>query len=135
MASVEFHEAVVYALSCVDRQDLTLTVEPKQEQALVVVVHCRTGVFAWFPAGYGKSSCYQLLAFVYDVELKWTRSRGTERNIVFCAIAGVDQVVRILTPYEARSRSLVINLRYNKRTRTITRAMNTRPFPPPPRHN
>ena len=30
-----------------------------------------------------------------------------------CAIAGVDQVVRILTPYEARSRSLVMNLLYN----------------------
>ena len=35
------------------------------------------GVFAWFPAGYGKSSCYQLLAFVYDFKLKWTRSRET----------------------------------------------------------
>ena len=36
MASAEFHEAVVYALS---RQNVTLTVKPKQEEALVVVVH------------------------------------------------------------------------------------------------
>ena len=39
MASAEFHEAVVYALSCVGRQNVTLTVKPKQEEALVVVVH------------------------------------------------------------------------------------------------
>ena len=38
MASVEFHEAVVYALSCVGRQNVTLTVKPKQEEALVVLV-------------------------------------------------------------------------------------------------
>ena len=35
MASAEFHEAVAYALSCVGRQDLTLTVKPKQDEALV----------------------------------------------------------------------------------------------------
>ena len=37
--SADFHEAVVYALSCVGRQNVTLTVKPKQEEALVVVVH------------------------------------------------------------------------------------------------
>ena len=39
MASAEIHEAVAYALSCVGRQDLTLIVKSKQEEALVVVVH------------------------------------------------------------------------------------------------
>ena len=39
MASAEFHEAAAYALSCVGLQDLTLTVKPKQEEILVVVVH------------------------------------------------------------------------------------------------
>ena len=73
------------------------------------------GVFAWFSTGYGKSSCYQLLAFVYDFKLKWTRSRGNERNVV-CAIAGVDQVVYVISySIQARSRSLVINLRYSIR--------------------
>ena len=38
MASAEFHEAVVYALSCVGRQNVTLTVKPKQEEALVVLL-------------------------------------------------------------------------------------------------
>ena len=42
------------------------------------------GVFAWCPAGYRKSSCYQLLAFAYDFELKWTRSCGTERTLCLC---------------------------------------------------
>ena len=41
MASAEFHEAVAYALSCVGRQDQTLTVKPKQEEALVVVAQLR----------------------------------------------------------------------------------------------
>ena len=40
MASAEFHEAVAYALACVGRQDLTLTIKPKQE-ALVVVAQLR----------------------------------------------------------------------------------------------
>ena len=39
MACGEFHEAVAYALSCVGRQNVTLTMKPKQEEALVVVVH------------------------------------------------------------------------------------------------
>ena len=41
MTSAEFPEAVTFALSCVGRQDLTLTVKPKQEEALVLVVHLR----------------------------------------------------------------------------------------------
>ena len=39
MASADFYEAVVYALLCVGRQNVTRTVKPKQEEALVVVVH------------------------------------------------------------------------------------------------
>ena len=94
MASAEFHDAVVYDLSCVGQQIVTLTVKPKQEKASCTPMVVARAVFAWFPAGYGKSSCCQLLAFVYDFKLKWTRSRGNERNVV-CAIAGVDQVVYV----------------------------------------
>ena len=43
MMSAEFHEAVAFALSCVGRQDLTLTVKPKQEEALVQWLSCLLG--------------------------------------------------------------------------------------------
>ena len=41
-------------------------------------------------------------------QASWNREK---RHV--CAIASVDQVVRILTPYEIRSRSVVMNLRYS----------------------
>ena len=39
MASAKFHEAVAYAVSFVGRQNMTLTMKIKQEEALVVVIH------------------------------------------------------------------------------------------------
>ena len=50
-------------------------------------------------------SVASLGGFIYDFKLKLTRSRGTERNVVF-VLSLVDQVVRILIPYEACSRSM-----------------------------
>ena len=79
-------EADTCALSCVGRQDRTLAVKHKQEEALVAVEHLqlsRGPCLLGCPAGYGKSSSYKLLAFMYDFKLKWTRSRGTERNVVY----------------------------------------------------
>ena len=70
MASAEFYEAVAYALSCVDRQDLTLhdheTQARRSSCSSCTPMIVAQGVFAWFLTGYRKSSCYQLLAFVYD---------------------------------------------------------------------
>ena len=79
MASSEFREVVAYALSCVGRHDLTL--KPKQEEALIHLYDGRD-VFAWFPTGYGKSLCYQLLPFMFDFKLKRTSSRRSERSVV-----------------------------------------------------
>ena len=78
-STVEFREAVAYALSCVHREDLIL--KPKQEEALIHLYDGRD-VFAWFPTGYGKSICYQLLPFMFDVKLKRTSSPKTERSVV-----------------------------------------------------
>ena len=37
-------------------------------------------VFVWFPTDYGKSICYQLLPFVFDIKLGRT-NQGSESNI------------------------------------------------------
>ena len=74
MASAEIREAVANALSCIGRQDLTL--KPKQEEALVHLYNGRD-IFDWFPTGYGKSLCYQLLSFLFDFKLKQTSCHRT----------------------------------------------------------
>lgn len=79
MASTEFREAVAYALCCVGLEDLTL--KPKQEEALIHLYDSHD-VFAWFPTGYGKSLCYQLLPFMFDYKLKRTSSPRVERSVV-----------------------------------------------------
>ena len=76
MATTEFREAVAYALSCVRREGLVL--KPKQEKALIHLYAGRD-VFAWFPTGYGKSLCYQLLPFMFDYKLKRINSPVAER--------------------------------------------------------
>jgi len=36
----------------------------------------------WFPTGYGKSICYQLLPFVFDVKLGRTNAPLVDRSVV-----------------------------------------------------
>ena len=75
----EFREAVAYSLLCVNQQNLVL--KAKQEEALFHLYSGRD-VFAWFPTGYGKSICYQLIPFMFDFKLKRTTVPQAERSAV-----------------------------------------------------
>ena len=61
----EFTAAVDFALSCVKQEHLVL--RQKQLEVLQTVYEGRD-VFVWFPTGYGKSVCYQLLPYMFDVK-------------------------------------------------------------------
>ena len=71
LTETAFCEAVAYVLRCVG-----LTLKPQKEA--LIDGH---DVFAWFPTGYGKSLCFQLLPFMFDFKLKRTSS-SSERSVV-----------------------------------------------------
>ena len=64
MDAEPFREAVSYALSCFKLDKL----KPEQED-VIYKLYQGQDVFAWFPTGYGKSICYQLLPFLFDAKL------------------------------------------------------------------
>ena len=70
-----FEDAVVYALKCIGKGDITL----KEEQRRAVR-HVFDGVdtFVWLPTGYGKSICYECLPFVFD----FTRISSTKSLVI-----------------------------------------------------
>ena len=105
MASTEFLEAVAYALSCVGLEDFRL--KPKQEEALI---HLYDGqdVFAWFPTGYGKSLCYQLLPFMFDFKLKRTGPPRVERSVVLVLSPLVSLMVDQVSGLQKRGVSAAI---------------------------
>ena len=105
MVSSEFHEAVAYVLLCVGRQDLTL--KSTQEEALIHLYDCQD-VFVWFPTGYGKSSCYQLLPFMFDFKLKQTSSHRTERSVMLVLSPLVSLMVDQVTGLQKRGVSASI---------------------------
>ena len=75
----EFTAAVAYALSCLREEHLVL--KDKQVEVLQELYQ-GNDVFAWFPTGYGKSVCYQLLPFLFDHKLKRTSSPPLEQSVV-----------------------------------------------------
>ncbi len=58
-----FASAVQHAKACIGRDELVL--KSKQVDVLKALYQGKD-CFVWFPTGYGKSLCYQLLPFLFD---------------------------------------------------------------------
>ena len=53
-------------------------------------------VLVWFPTGYGRSICYQLLPFVFDVKLGRTNAPLIDRSVILVISPLVSDSTRIL---------------------------------------
>ena len=80
----EFSGSVSFALSSINQDPIVLW--QKQLEVLQSVYGCHD-VFAWFPTGYSKSLCYQLLPYMFDVKLGLTKAAPSERSVVFIVIS------------------------------------------------
>ena len=58
-----------------------LVLKAKQKEALFHLYNDRD-VFAWFPTGYGKSICFQLIPFLLDFKLTRSTVPQVERSVV-----------------------------------------------------
>ena len=92
-SSFDFDRALAYALSCVKQEVLSLN--DQQVEAVKLLSEGRD-VFMWFPTGYGKSICYQLLPFVFDVKLGRTNAPLVDRSVVLVISPLVSDSARIL---------------------------------------
>ena len=92
-SSFDFDRVLAYALSCVKQEGLSL--KDQQVEAVKLLSEGKD-VFVWFPTGYGKSICYQLLPFVFDVKLGRTNAPLADRSIVLVISNLVADSTRIL---------------------------------------
>ena len=66
MASCEVDQTISYALHRLGCESLTLK---SQQRKCVEYIYDGKDVFLWLPTGFGKSSCYEVLPFVFDMNL------------------------------------------------------------------
>ena len=76
--SPAFSSGVAYAVSCLEQQDIVIK---EKESEVIKSIYEGKDVFAWLPTGYGKSLRYQLLLFLFDLQLGRTRAFATERSV------------------------------------------------------
>ena len=72
-----------------------LSVKDQQVEAVKLLSEMKD-VFVWFPTGYRKSICYQLLPFVFDVKLGRTNAPLVDRSVVLVISPLVSDSTRIL---------------------------------------
>ena len=89
----DFDRALAYALSCVKQEVLSL--KDQQVEAVKLLSEGKD-IFVWFPTGYRKSICYQLLPFVFDVKLGRTNASLVDRSVILVISALVSDSTRIL---------------------------------------
>ena len=89
-SSFDFDRALAYTLSYVKQEGLCL-----KDQQVEAVKRLSEGkdVFVWFPTGYGKSICYQLLPFVFDVKLGRTNAPLVDRSVILVIFPLVSDIV------------------------------------------
>ena len=92
-SSFDLDRALAYALSCVKQEVISL--KDQQVEAVKLLSEGKD-IFMWFPTGYGKSICYQLLPFVFDVKLGRTNAPLVDRSVVLVIFPLVSDSTRIL---------------------------------------
>jgi len=92
-SSFNFDRALAYVLSCMKQEGLCL-----KDHQVEAVKRLSEGkdVFVWFPTGYGKSICYQLQPFVFDVKLGRTNTPLIDRSVALVIFPLVSDSTRIL---------------------------------------
>ena len=94
----EFSGSVSFALSSINQDHVVL----RQKQLEVLQsVYGGHDVFARFPTGYGKSLCYQLLSYMFNVKLGLTKAAPSERSVVLVISPLVDAAyfLRYIQPF------------------------------------
>ena len=86
VSAMDFSSGVDYALRCLGSPEMRL----KPEQiASIKGIYEGKDVFTWLPTGFGKSICYQVLPFLFDVKL--CRNAGQCNNCGFASCVPNDR--------------------------------------------
>ena len=104
----------------IENQDHIIVLRQKQLEVLQSV-YGGHDIFAWFLTGYGKSLCYQLLPYMFDVKLGLTKAAPSERSVVYSNFSSSE--CRILPPlYSAVYYGCVYKIFYVKYLEIIAHA-------------